>query len=139
MQYYGYEKEAGFQKYIELALENGISLEGLIKGSNEEFPVAYYGLRTYSKAGAYKLIQYPSEMLLMLALGLAGASMIPSARVRSAFEQSFLAAYRWSGWRSGKQTLDLPPAPRLNPIQQVSSLHRHSPTPAPDPPACRRL
>lgn len=39
MQYYGYEKEAGFRKYIELALQNGISLEGLIKGSNEEFPV----------------------------------------------------------------------------------------------------
>ncbi|PRW39288.1 sulfatase [Chlorella sorokiniana] len=58
--YYGYEKEAGFKKYIELALENGISLEGLIKGSNEEFPVAYYGLRTYSKSGAYKLIQYPN-------------------------------------------------------------------------------
>lgn len=34
-----YEKEAGFKRYIELALENGISLEGLIKGSNEEFPV----------------------------------------------------------------------------------------------------
>lgn len=105
MQYYGYEKEAGFQKYIELALENGISLEGLIKGSNEEFPVAYYGLRTYSKAGAYKLIQYPSEPRL-LSLGLARVPMIAPAGMPGAFEQSFLPrADGQSGWPGGKQTL----------------------------------
>ncbi|GAB4816016.1 hypothetical protein N2152v2_003062 [Parachlorella kessleri] len=58
--YFGYEKLAGYQKYLELAKKEGLALDGVIKAANEIFPVAYFGLRTQSAKGKYKYIEYPS-------------------------------------------------------------------------------
>ncbi|KAI7844022.1 hypothetical protein COHA_002362 [Chlorella ohadii] len=58
--YFGYDKDAGFVRYLELAKQNGLTRDGIVKAANEIFPTAYYGLRTQKSGVAFKYIEYPA-------------------------------------------------------------------------------
>ncbi|KAL4420319.1 hypothetical protein ABPG77_010224 [Micractinium sp. CCAP 211/92] len=51
---------AGLKRYLELARAQGLTEEGIIRASENLFPIAYYGLRTSGRLGRYKYLEYPN-------------------------------------------------------------------------------